>query len=323
MKTKTKENPELRAKIITNRVGGAIGKVVRFLLLLGIGFSLIYPLLFMFITAFRSHADMLDPSVVWLTKIWSFENFELLFKTLDYPALFSYTAQISLVSAAVQTFVCSFVGYGFARYRFPLRGAMFALVVLTIIVPLQTYLSPMYMSFRFFEIPIVSSIMNAVNPGSGTFNLLDTPWPFWIQTLFGMGYRSGLFIFIYRQFYRGMPGELEEAALIDGCGAIRTYFRVMLPNAKSSMITVFIFSVVWHWNDYLQQSFLSETRQTIATSLASLRTVLQRLEGQVDLMAVQAQVQAGALLAIAPLLILFIFGQRYLSEGIERSGIVG
>lgn len=323
MKDKTQTTPELRAKVITNKTSQIIGKAVRFLLLVGIGFSLIYPLLFMFITAFRGHADMLDPSVIWLTKTWSLENFDLLFKTLDYPALFGYTAQISFVSALLQTFICSFVGYGFARFKFPLRGVMFVVVILTIIVPVQTYLSPLYMDFRFFTIPGISALMELFKPGSGTMNLLDTPWPFWIQSLVGMGYRSGLFIFIYRQFYRGMPGELEEAALIDGCGVLKTYFRVMMPNARSSMITVFIFSVVWHWNDYLQQSFLSETRQTIATSLASLRTVLQRLDGQIDLLAVQAQVQAGALLAIAPLLILFIFGQRYLSEGIERSGIVG
>ena len=215
---------------------------------------------------------------------------------MDYPALLGYTAQISLLSAALQTFVCGLVGYGFARFSFPLRRVLFALVVLTIIVPVQTYLSPLYMLFRFFRIPGLSQLLELFG-ASGTFKLIDSPWPFWLQALFGMGFRSGLCIFIFRQFYRGMPSELEEAALIDGCGGFGTYFRVMLPNARASMITVFIFSVVWHWNDYYVPAVFSETRQTVATALASLRSTLERLATQSgsDQLMVQVQVQAGAL----------------------------
>ncbi len=317
--------PGLRAKVWGNRLGRGTWKLSRFILLLGIQFILIYPILFMVITAFRGRADMEDPSIVWLTQTWTLENITMLIDAMDYPALLGYTAQISFVSAFLQTFVCGLVGYGFARFEFPLKKVLFAIVILTIIVPVQTYLSPLYMMFRFFRIPGVSQILDLIAEGSGTLKLIDSPWPFWLQSLFGMGFRSGLFIFIFRQFYRGMPAELEEAALIDGCGGIRTYFRVMLPNARSSMITVFIFSVVWHWNDYYVPAVFSETRQTVATALASLRSTLERLATQngSDQLMVQVQVQAGALLAIAPMLILFIIAQRYFTEGIERSGIVG
>lgn len=322
---RSKEASALRAQILRNRLGEWTWKITRSILLIGIQFVLIYPILFMFITAFRGRADMEDPSIVWITQTWTLENIQTLIKAMDYPALLSYTAQISFVSAFLQMFICGFVGYGFARFRFPGKKILFALVVLTIIVPVQTYLSPLYMLFRFFRIPGVSEILDLIAAGSGTLSLVDTPWPFWLQSLFGMGFRSGLFIFIFRQFYRGMPSELEEAALIDGCGMLRTYFRVMMPNARSSMITVFIFSVVWHWSDYYVPAVFSETRHTIATSLASLRSMLERLatqngEGQ---MMVQVQVQAGALLAIAPMLIMFVIAQRYFTEGIERSGIVG
>lgn len=317
--------PGLRAKIWGQRIGSCTWKISRFILLLGIQFVLIYPILYMVVTAFRGSADMEDPSIVWLTQTWTLDNITSLIEAMNYPSLLSYTIQISLISAILQTFMCGLIGYGFARFDFPFKNILFAVVIFTIIVPVQTYLSPLYMMFRFFRIPIASSVMDALAQGSGTFKLIDTPLPFWIQSLFGMGFRSGLFIFIFRQFYRGMPAELEEAALIDGCGVSRTYFRVMLPNAKSSMITVFIFSLVWHWNDYFVPSVFSETRQTIATSLASLRSMLERmtsLNGGDQLM-IQVQVQAGALLAIAPMLILFVFAQRYFTEGIERSGIVG
>lgn len=315
---------ELRSKILAGKLGRAGWRVARAVLLIGIQFTLIYPILFMAVTAFRGRADMEDPSIVWLTQTWTLDNIRLLIDTMDYPALLGYTAQISLLSAALQTFVCGLVGYGFARFSFPLRRVLFALVVLTIIVPVQTYLSPLYMLFRFFRIPGLSQLLELFG-ASGTFKLIDSPWPFWLQALFGMGFRSGLFIFIFRQFYRGMPSELEEAALIDGCGGFGTYFRVMLPNARASMITVFIFSVVWHWNDYYVPAVFSETRQTVATALASLRSTLERLATQSgsDQLMVQVQVQAGALLAILPMLILFVVEQRYFTEGIERTGIVG
>lgn len=317
--------PGLRAKIWGNRMGTLIWKLARLILLIGISFVLIYPILFMVVTAFRGRADMEDPSIVWITQTWTLDNLRLLFEAMDYPALIGYTAEISFVSAFLQTFICGIVGYGFARFDFPLKKTMFALVILTIIVPVQTYLSPLYMMFRFFRVPGLASLLDLIAAGSGTWKLVDSPWPFWLQSLFGMGFRSGLFIFIFRQFYRGMPMELEEAALIDGCGACKTFFRVMLPNARASMITVFIFSAVWHWNDYFVPAVFSETRHTVATSLASLRSMLERLATQngSDQLMIQVQVQAGTLLAIAPMLLLFIVAQRYFTEGIERTGIVG
>jgi len=313
------------SRTAVNRIGKAVSSLSRFILLLGIQFVIIYPILFMFVTAFRGRADMENPSIIWLTETWTLDNIKMVINTMSYPALFSYTALISFGSALLQTFVCSFVGYGFARFQFPMKKLLFAIVILTVIVPVQTYITPLYMMFRFFRIPGISEILDLFLQRTVTFKLVDTPWPFWLQSLFGMGFRSGLFIFIYRQYYRGMPQELEEAAFIDGCGSLHTYFRVMMPNARSSMITVFIFSAVWHWNDYFLPAVFSETRHTIATSLASLRSSLERLATQngSDQLMVQVQVQAGALLAIAPMLILFVFAQRYFTEGIERSGIVG
>jgi len=315
----------LHVKFHKKQIGPAAWKLVRFFLLAGIQFVLLYPILYMLITAFRGREDLMNPSVVWLTEHWTMDNVKLLFEVMNYPSLLLYTTQISLGAAVLQTFMCGFVGYGFARFDFPFKKILFPVVILTVIVPVQTYISPLYMMFRFFEIPGLSQILNALSPGSGTWKLLDTPLPFLLQSAVGMGLRSGLFIFIFRQFYRGMPMELEEAALIDGCGAMKIFFRVMMPNAKSPMITVFIFSIVWHWNDYFVSSMLSETRRTVATSLASVRDTLMQMMGRTnsDQMMVQVQVQAGALMAIAPMIVLFLIAQRYLTEGIERSGIVG
>jgi multiple sugar transport system permease protein len=313
------------------RAGRYFWVLCRTILLIGLGFMILFPFLFMFISAFRDVKDNANPSVVWITRTWTLEHVRAVWEGMGYAELMGYTAQISLVSAVFQTFVCGIVGYGFARFTFPLKRILFTLVIATIIVPPQTYLIPLFMVFRFFEIPGISWLIGLFKEGAGQWNLLDTPLPFWIQSVLGMGYRSGVFIFIYRQFFRGLPQELEDAAAIDGCGQLSAYFRVMLPNAKSAMATVGIFSFIWHWNDYFMTSMLSMSKVTVSTALANINSMLQSnlaasgadagLGGGTFLL--QIQIQAAALLTVLPMLVLFIVAQRFLTEGIERTGIVG
>lgn len=295
-----------------------IWPLCRAVILFGICFLLVYPLLFMFTSAFRSREDMWNPAVVWITRHFTLEHIKTLIDVIDYPKALVNTLLIGVGTAVLQTMVCSLVGYGFARFRFKGRELLFLLVVFTIIVPPQTIINSLYMIMRFFHIPIYSLF-------AGTVNLLDTPFAFWVQGLMGMGLRSGFFIFIYRQFYRGLPADLESAALIDGCGALRTYLRVMLPNAVMVMVTVFMFSLVWHWNDSYTTSILSPTNRTLSVALADLRIIVFRLEdaGGEDPLITQVRVQAGALLSILPMLILFLFTQKTFTESIERTGIVG
>jgi multiple sugar transport system permease protein len=131
-------------------------------------------------------------------------------------------------------------------------------------------------------------------------------------------------ILIFHQFFKGLPREIEDAAYIDGCGPFMTFVRVMAPNAASAFLTVFLFSVVWYWNDYFYTStFLGKT-QTLAVALSFLRVNLAEEMGQVNnVYESTAQMQAGCLLFIIPLLILYVFMQRFFVQGIERSGIVG
>ncbi len=314
---------KLNMNVDWNRLGSRAVKrwiwpFCRAMILFGICFLLLYPLLFMFTSAFRSREDMWDPSVVWITRNFTLEHLETLIDVINYPKALTNTLLISVGTATLQMLVCSLAGYGFARFRFKGREALFLLVIFTIIVPPQAIINGLYMIMRFFHIPIYSLF-------AGSVNMLDTPMAFWVQGLLGMGLRSGFFIFIYRQFYRGMPADLENAALIDGCGAFKTYLRVMLPNAIMVMVTVFMFSLVWHWNDSYTTSILSPNNQTLSVALADLRIIVFRLDGagEEDPMITQVRVQAGALLSILPMLILFMFTQKTFTESIERTGIVG
>ena len=312
---------------ITSRIGAEkLYKVVRFALLFGLQFMILYPILFMIVSAFRGVEDMSNPSVIWVTRHWTLDNFKLLFKSSDIWGAIQFTTAVSLTSALVQTAVCSMVGYGFARYDFWGKKILFGILMFSIVVPPQTYIVALFGIIKDFRIPIVGWIFSLFGSNIGTVQLIDSPAAFWVQCLFGMGFRSGLFIYIFRQFYRGLPRELDEAATIDGCGHIKTFLRVMLPNAIPAMVTVFMFSLVWHWSEYFVSSVLTATKQTISVALATLRPIV---EGQytsgsgISMVRVQMLVQAGSLITIAPMLILFMFAQKFFTQGMERTGIVG
>ena len=262
--------------------------VIRALFLIGFCFVILYPVISMLSRAVMQESDLYDNAVIWVPKHFTLKNLIFAWKNMDYPRAFLNSLWLSCSTTVLSTMSCMMAGYAFARFDFPLKRLAFAVVVLTIMLPPQQTMIPLYLHFNNFDVLGLFSLFGATPP-----DLLDSYWPFLALSATGMSIRNGLFIFIFRQFYRGMPGELEEAALIDGCGAVRTYFRVMLPNARSSMITVFIFSTVWHWNDYFVPAVFSETRQTVATALASLRSTLERLATQngSDQLMVQVQVQ--------------------------------
>ncbi len=212
----------------------------------------------------------------------------------------------------LQLLICSMVGYGFARYRFPMKKVLFAFIVLMIVVPLNTIQFPLYMTFRYFGI------------GDGTVNLLKSPWPTVILSAFGCGLRSGLYIYIFNQFFRGLPKEIEEAALVDGAGAWRTYFRIMLPNASPAIITVAVFSLVWQYNDsFFANTFNIPDSILITRKLDSLIAVIANAEKILTIREQQLYFDAGVVLVLVPVVLVYLLLQRRFIEGVERSGIVG
>lgn len=299
---------------LLNRVRKLVWSIFRFLLLLGLCFILLYPVLYMLSTAFRPISQLKDPSIVWIPKSLTLDNVKAAIEAMDYFEGLKNTLKVGVVSAILQTISCAVVGYGFARYKFRERNLLFALVLFTIIVPPQTIIIPSYMNFRFF------------NFFGLEFNLLNTPWTFYLPSIFGTGLRSGLYIYIYRQFFRGMPEELESAAKIDGCGPFQTFWRVMAPNAKPVFLTVFLFSVVWHWNDYYLSVMYFNNDLPLSVALTQLRSGLELMglgRGWSDPSVIRAYLQAGSLLTIFPLLVLYTLAQRYFTESLERTGIVG
>ena len=255
-------------------MGKAAFKLFRLFFMLLMTFVILYPLLYMISMAFRTVADVYNPTVVWIPIHYSVESFRLLFREFGVLAPLWNTCWISLLSSFIQVLVVSFTAYGFARFRFRGRGLLFALLVFSIVVPPQKYSMPTYLSFSNFD---VLGFFTALT--GGPVSLLGKPAVFPALALLGQGIRASLFILIMRQYYRNLPAELEEAALIDGCGYFRCYRSIIFPSGLTQMFVIFLFSVVWYWNDYYFSSIYLGGSSTFAVKLSNIRAMLENASG--------------------------------------------
>ncbi len=289
----------------------------RFFILFGLGFVILYPLIYMLSCAFRESSDMTDPTVMWITRHYTLDIIRETISAMDFGNTLLNTLKLNIGCSVVQVISCAITGYGFARFKFRGKGIMFGIVIMMILVPAQIISLPLYTQFRYFGIKGIFSI-----------NLIDSMACMYLPAATGNGIRSGLMILIFRQFFRGMPKELEDAAYLDGCGPFGTFLRVMMPNALSSLLTVFLFSVVFYWNDYYVSSTFFTNNKTVSLMLKNLSSQLSLMlfnDATVQISEREQIVwmEAGCLISIMPILIMYIFLQKYFTEGIERSGIVG
>lgn len=302
-------------------VGLAVG-ILKLVFIIGLCYLFLFPIFYMSSTALQGPEAANDPSVIWIPKAISLVSIKGVIDVLDYWKSIGLTATIAIGSTIASVISCSLVGYGFARFDFKEKKFAFALVLLTIIVPPQTILMSTYINYRFFDFSGLLSIFSGTS-----INLLNTPWTFILPSLFASGLRSGLFIFVFIQSFKGLPKDLEEAAAIDGCGPLPTYFKIMVPLAVPAFITVILFSFIWHWNDlYSSAMYFNEELRPITVRLSELSTLLQNAQIYSQDMSpfeIRSYMQAGALLTVLPPLVLYIFTQKYFTESIERTGIVG
>ena len=298
---------------------------LKYIVLILLAYQLLYPVLYMISASIKDPLDSYDPSVIWIPKNFSATGFIDAFKTMKYLDALKGSLEISLGCAVLDVMSCALAGYGFARFKFPFKNPLFACVILTLMVPMQTIILPYYMNMRYFDPLGLVSAFNSVFDRTVTINLVGKNLAFYLPSLFGSGIRSGLYIYIFRQFFEGMDKALEESAQIDGCGPLRTFLSIMLPNARNSIVTVFLFSFVWHFNEYyLTKQLLGTSRRTLIVALSSLRIDLAALIGgqtAFDPIRIQTRIQAGCLLAIVPMFLLYIFAQRKLADSIEHIGI--
>ncbi|WP_231637615.1 MULTISPECIES: carbohydrate ABC transporter permease [Bacillales] len=302
-----------------------LASIARFALLAALAYQLLYPLLYMLSMALRRPAEAMDPSVIWVPKTFTLSNFTDALRVMDFWDALQNSMIIGIGCGLLDVLSCAFVAYGFARFKFRFSGLLFTLVILTLVVPVQTIILPLYADMKYFDAFGIMKLTQLVTGGPDSISLVGSYSAFFLPSMLGMGLRSGLYIFIFRQFFKGMPNELEDAAYMDGCGPFKTFFTVMLPNAKNAIITVFLFSFVWHWNEfYMSNLLLGNLKKNFAIALSSLRVDLQavvNVQTISDPLVVVTRIQAGALLAILPLFILYLVTQRYFTDSIEHVAI--
>lgn len=307
-----------QTKSFLNSVKNFLVNLLRAAILIGVGYVILSPVIGIIVNSISSNKDAYNPMVFVLPQFPTLERYALAIERLNYfPTMFR-DLLYTLTLTALQLLVCSMVGYGFARFDFPMKKLLFGCVVVMIVIPAHTIMLPLYMTFKSFDpFGIVSAI-------KGTPGIMGTVVPMYIMTLLGCGVRSGLYIYIFNQFFRGLPKEIEEAALVDGCGVWYTYFRIMLINAMPAVITVAVFSIVWQFNDtFYAKLFLISEDVVISKKISSLQAVIANVDKILDTTIQELYLDAGIVLIILPILIIYLVLQKYFIEGVERSGIVG
>ena len=309
--------------LLKKKIGEKCVSVARFILLFGLCFLILQPLLNKISVSFMPEKDLFDPTVISLPAHFTLSNYRVADEIMEYWRSFFNSMIVSLTIAIVQITVCTLVGYGFARFKFPLKKFWFACVMLMILIPPQVISTSLFLHFRFFDILGIFKLITG-----GTINLRGSVIPYYLMSLGCMGLKNGLYIYMIRQFFRNIPADMEEAAYVDGCGVFKTFFVIMLPEAKPIITSCFLFAFVWQWTDgFYSKMFLGNVR-LVSTSLAniveSLGAFIQRYTGIKTTVSVaysNAILSTGTLMIIAPVILLYLFAQRQFVESISSSGI--
>lgn len=311
---------EERRYFFLRQLGKYSWAFIRTVIIFGICFIILQPLLTKISVSFMAESDLYDASVEYIPREFTLINYKNALASMEYGTVFLRTMGLSLLTSLLQLISCTIVGYGFARFKFPFKNTLFMLVIFVLLIPPQTLMLPLFFHFRFFDFFGLIELIT----GNKGINLLDTMWPFILTSLTAQGFKNGLYIFLMRQYFSGMPVELEEAAYIDGCSVFKTFYKIMIPSAVPMMVTVFLFGFVWQWTDSFYSNLYLSKFQVMATSLGTLAGKAFSTDLSFVSPALVSMVNnTGTILVIIPLFIIYFFAQRYFVESIERSGIVG
>lgn len=292
---------------------------LRALLLFGMCFMILQPILNKISLSFMAERDLYDTTIVVIPKNFSLNNWRIAAYITDYAVALRNTILVSLLVSVIEVIMCTFVGYGFSRFNFPLKRFWFFCVILLIVIPPQTISTSLFLHFRYFKFFGL------------TLNLKGTMLPYLMMCFTCMGLKNGLYIFMIRQYFLGFPFELEEACYVDGCGPFSTFFRIMIPGAKPIITSCFLFSFVWQWTDSFYSNLFLGKIQVLGRSVGSLTdklgVYLSRAQGGGSVSvppALSGAVNGTAvLLVVIPLIILYLFCQRLFVESLASTGVKG
>ncbi|MFA5006527.1 MAG: carbohydrate ABC transporter permease [Candidatus Izemoplasmatales bacterium] len=298
---------------------GLLFKIVMYVLLVGISFIFLYPLLSMLSMSVMSLEDLIDATIAWIPRNLTLANYATAFSWMNFGEALKASLQVSVYPTLATVVSSALIGYGFAHFRFFGRKALMALMVAMFLIPsVLTYIptTVLYNDLSVFGIPL---------------NLTESIRAFTIPAMLGNGIRQTIFILIFYQFFRIIPSELYEAAAVDGSGVVRTFLTIAVPMAAPAFLICGLYSFVWYWNETaLARAYFGNTYTTLPMALEAYINTYRSLyaQGQVNLDSVSSTYNLGVqyamtLITIVPLLVVYLFLQKWFVEGVDRSGIAG
>ena len=346
--------------LLKRTLGHTALSIVRGLLVFGLCFMILQPLLTRFLMGLMEERDLYDSTIILLPRHVTLDNYRIVAELTDLKKIggawtfnsMGNTLWISLLVSVCQIISTTLVAYGFARYEFPLKKFWFACVVAVIIIPPQTIQTALYMNFANFDVLRIFTLFGvnaegltfgerlmSVVDGTGTglialvtgstLNLRANVSAYVIMSLTCMGLKDGLYIYMMRQYFKGIPTSLEEAAYVDGCGTFHTFVKIMLPDALPTIASCFLFSFVWQWTDifYTRLFLPSASISTYSDQMASIVTKMSRYFSADASKAVvvpngrqQQLISISVLICAIPLVILYIFTQKTFVQSLAMSG---
>ena len=323
---RTSLKERLKAKYLTvNFLVDVVWKVFRLLLLIGISYIIIFPFISKIFGSFMSKEDLVDATVRLIPKYPTIDTYKYIIRENGYFEAFFNTFILSTLCAFVQTIICSIIGYGLAKFKFRGNKLVFMAVILTMIIPHDTIKLSMYMNFKYFDIyGIYGGLSSLLGLESSSIDLINSYWPMVILSIGCIAFKNGLYIFMMRQFFKGVPDELEEAAYIDGENTFGTFVKIILPISIPMMITIFLFAFSWQWTDnFYTDLFFTQSGAVLMPRIVKVPPSLAAEDFTAKDLYNSCITNTCGLLIILPLMLFYSYMQRYLIQGIERSGIVG
>jgi multiple sugar transport system permease protein len=275
-----------------------IWRGVLYVVTMGLSLVFMFPFVWTVSSSLKTAYEIVafPPSLLPSTIQW--QNYAVAWTSTDFGVFFQNSFTVAALTVIGGTASSLLVAYGFARFRFPARDAVFALCLATIILPPEVTIIPLFLTFK-------------------QIHWLDTLKPLIVPAFFGGGAFN---IFLVRQFILTLPYELEEAAMIDGAGRIRILTSVILPNCQPVLATVAIFTFIAHWNDFFGPLIFLNSKEnfTIPLGLYTLKTYAGDPGEPKDHL-----LMAGSVIATLPIIVIFFLAQRYFIRGIVTSGLKG
>ncbi len=315
-----KKDKKIHYPALVNRGKRLAVGIAFFMLMFSLCFLILQPFFNKISLSFMSQADLADSTVVSIPRFPTWDNFKIVWELMEFERSLPFTAVLALSTGLLQTVSSFLVGYGFARYKFPLKGLWFGCVLLMIILPIQAYSISLYLNFRFFDIFGIFKLLTGE-----PLNLIGTPWPMLLMAMTGTGLKNGLYIYLFYQHFRNVPKDLEEAAYLDGCGILQTLFKIMLPDAVPLFVSCMMFAFVWQWTDHQFTNLLLNSEYYLASRLNVMGALISSTGSAGTAITASAYsdclTATATLLILIPVVLLYLIGQKRFVESLSFSGV--